>query len=111
MFGGAVGAGAAVCLWLACLLAGLLSFRLIGPPQGEWIDSQRFLRVGSPDPLIVYVGIFFFRYGLEIWAGFFPERALIAHAMAVTVSGYMAGRTVGDLWLAMRLRDAVTKGV
>lgn len=43
---------------------------------------------GSWGPLLVYVGIFFFRYGLEIWAGFSPERALTAHSIAVILSGY-----------------------
>ena len=103
LFSSASGAATAASLWLTCLTAGLFSFRLVGPPEGEWIDSQRFLRVGSTGPLLIYISIFLFRYGLEIWVGFVPERALIAHALAVTVSGFMAGRTLGDLWQAIRL--------
>lgn len=107
-FGSVAGALTAACFWVSSLAAGLLSFRVIGPPHGEWVDRQRFLRTGSLGPLLVYVGIFFFRYGLEIWAGFSPERALTAQAMAVILSGYMAGRTIGDLWLAIRLRPPAT---
>lgn len=54
--------------------------------------------------MAVYLGVFSFRYGLEIWAGFFPDRGFIAHILAVTVSGFMAGRTLGDLWLASVMR-------
>jgi hypothetical protein len=94
----------ALCIWVSSLAAGLFSFRVIGPPRGEWIDRHQFLRAGSWGPLLVYVSIFIFRYGLEIWAGFSPVRALTANATAVILSGYMAGRSVGDLWQAMRLR-------
>lgn len=107
VFGRASGTLTAFSLWLACSMAGLLSFRLVGPPKGRWINSQQFVRDGSSGPLIVYLGIFFFRYGLEIWAGFIPEQAQMAHGLAVTVSGFMAGRTLGDLWLAVTLRRAV----
>jgi hypothetical protein len=107
IFGNTTGYVAAASLWLGCLLGGLLSFRLIGPPQGHWTDRQRFTRTGSLWPLIVYVGIFFFRYSLEIWAGFVPQQALVANGLAVTVSGVMAGRTLGDLAVALRLREAI----
>ncbi|MFN7026520.1 MAG: hypothetical protein ACK4QP_18800 [Pseudorhizobium sp.] len=63
----------------------------------------------SCGPLLFYVSVFFFRYGLEIRAGFLPERALTAQAIAVILSGYMAGRTIGDLGVAMRLRPPATK--
>lgn len=108
VFGSVAGALTALCVWMCSLAAGLLSFRVIGPPRGEWTERKRFLRAGSWGPLLVYVSIFFLRYGLEIWAGFSPERALTAHAIAVNLSGYMAGRTIGDLWLAIRLRPPST---
>ena len=107
-FGNISGVLTALCFWVSSLAAGLFSFRVIGPPRGDWTDRHQFLRAGSWEPLLVYVGIFFFRYGLEIWAGFSPKRALTAHATAVVLSGYMAGRTIGDLWLAIRLRPPAT---
>ena len=107
-FGSVSGALTAASLWASSLVAGLLSFRVIGPPPGEWIDGRQFRRTGSWGPLVVYVGIFFIRYGLEIWAGFSPEHTQTAHAIAVILSGFMAGRTIGDLWLAIRLRPLAT---
>lgn len=104
VFGSVSGVLTATTFWAFSLVAGLFSFRLVGPPSGEWIDRRKFLRTGSWGPLAVYVGIFFFRYGLEIWAGFWPEHTQTAHAIAVILSGFMAGRTIGDLWQAIRFR-------
>lgn len=100
------GGWAAIGLWPVCVLAGLGSFRLVGPPPVIWLGGDRFSRPGTAGPLLVYLGVFFFRYGLEIWAGFHPERRYLAHALAVVVSGFMAGRTLGDLWFAVRQKTS-----
>ena len=105
-FGQAFGLLVAMAAWIACIAVGLVSFRLVGPPQTKWIDERRVVRPGSYGSLIVYLSVFAFRYGLEVWAGFFPERAGLADALALIVSGYMAGRTAGDLWSALRARPA-----
>lgn len=100
-FGHALGMGAALACWAACIAVGLLSFRLVGPPPSTWINEHRVVRSGSIGPLSVYLVIFGIRYGLEVWAGFFPERATLAAALALLLSGFMAGRTAGDLRFAL----------
>jgi len=103
-FSRADGGWFAIGLWFALVLLGLASFRLVGPTPVRWLDQTRLVRPASAGPLIVYLGVFLFRYALEIWSGFFPERAFLTSALAILVSGYMAGRTVGDLAFAARLR-------
>jgi hypothetical protein len=109
-FGDALGLWAALACWAACIAVGLLSFALVGPPRSEWVDEHRIVRPGSIGPLSVYLAIFGLRYGLEIWAGFFPERATLAAALALILSGFMAGRTTGDLGLALRKRPLFRTG-
>lgn len=105
-FGQALGLGVALACWAACIAVGLLSFRLVGPPPSTWLDEHRVVRPGSIGPLSVYLVIFGVRYGLEVWAGFFPERATLAAALALVLSGFMAGRTTGDLRFAVLGRPA-----
>lgn len=93
-------------LWPLSLLLGLVSFRLLPASPVHWVDDARLVRPATAGPLIVYVSVFLFRYGLEIWSGFFPERQFLSSTLALLVSGYMAGRTIGDLAFAARLRPA-----
>jgi hypothetical protein len=94
----------AALLWPACVLLGLCSFRLVGADSVVWVDQSRLVRPGTVGPLLVYLGVFLFRYSLEVWSGFAPERLFLTRVLAVLVSGYMAGRSLGDLWFAARLR-------
>jgi|GEM_PF-1683372 len=108
VFGRAAGPLTASLMWAGWVLLGLVSFRVFGPPRGRWINSRQFAREGSVGPLVVYLGIFAFRYGLEVWTGFAPEQRVLTQGLALTLSGFMSGRTLGDLWLAVaRKRDAV----
>ncbi|MBX9615885.1 MAG: hypothetical protein K2X25_09850 [Caulobacteraceae bacterium] len=98
--GGLLAAG----LWPSFLLLGLASFRLLGASSVRWVDDDRLVRPGTAGPLAVYVSVFLFRYGLEIWSGFFPDQQFLTSTLALLVSGYMAGRTIGDLWFAVHLK-------
>ncbi len=100
------GGSLAFLLWPASLMVGLASFRLVEPSPLQWIDQHRLIRPGTAGPLLVYLGVFFCRYGLEVWAGFVPQRSLLAHMLGALLSGYMAGRTAGDFWLASRMRPS-----
>lgn len=91
-------------LWPSLLLLGLASFRLLEASPVRWVDDARLVRPGTAGPLTVYVSVFLFRYGLEIWSGFFPDRQFLTSTLALLVSGFLAGRTIGDLWFAAHLK-------
>ena len=95
--------GFSALAWPLALSMGLLSFRWVRPSPMRW-EEGGLVRAATVMPLLVYVGIFAFRYGLEVWSGFVPERQTLTQALAVLVSGFMAGRTLGDFALAARLR-------
>lgn len=95
--------GFSALAWPLALSMGLLSFRWARPSPMRWQEGG-LVRAATVMPLLVYVGVFAFRYGLEVWSGFVPERQALTQALAVLVSGFMAGRTVGDFMLAVRLR-------
>ncbi len=94
--------GFSLLIWPLALSMGLGSFAgFRASPmrrQGELI-----VRAATILPLLVYVGIFAFRYALEVWSALVPERRALAQALAVLVSGFMAGRTLGDFAFAARL--------
>jgi len=94
--------GFSLLIWPLALSMGLGSFAgFRASPMHR--QGALIVRAATILPLLVYVGIFAFCYALEVLSAFVPERRALAQALAVLVSGFMAGRTLGDFAFAARL--------
>lgn len=89
-------AATVLAVWAVSGALGAMSALVHRGPRPAHLGGGVFLFCGTVAPLLIYMGVFWTRYGLAVWAGFQPELAVPLTLAAVAISAATAGRFLAD---------------
>lgn len=88
--------GLVIGIWAAALALGMLSAFIFKRRRPAYLGGGVFLFAASAVPLLIYMIVFWTRYGLGVWAAFEPALSFRLTLAAVAISAATAGRFAAD---------------
>lgn len=88
------------------LAVGAASARVRTVPRPEPLPGGMFAFAGTAVPLIVYMGVFLAKYGLQVWSAIVPTAAWTAALIGLALTSLVTGRTAADFAALLKSRRA-----